>query len=92
MFDHCVVVTVLSRHISVSKTLNPRVSCFSEFFFLRLLEDLMSIANLYILFTILPPIHLYYNLLTEVDQDLICLCMLVQFSELKRYSLESVPI
>jgi hypothetical protein len=56
-----------------------------KFFLLRLLEDLMSIADLYTFSLNLPPTHPYSNLLTEVDSRPQCLCMLVQISELEHY-------
>jgi len=57
-----------------------------EFFLLWLLEDLMSIADLYtflskffLLLTFTPTYWL------KLIQDLNCLCMLVQIFELERY-------
>jgi hypothetical protein len=63
-----------------------------KFFLLRLLENLMFIATSTPFSLNLPPTHPYSNLLTEVNQDLTYRCIPVQFSELKRYHLESVPI
>jgi hypothetical protein len=55
-----------------------------EFFFLRLLEDLMLIAYLYTSLTMSSS----YSL-TEYNQELIFLCMIAQISELMPYYYES---
>jgi hypothetical protein len=54
---------------SVFSLPNPKSKkiLFSEFFLLRLLEDLLSIEYLSFSPQFLPPTHPYYNLLTKVE-------------------------
>jgi hypothetical protein len=81
MFDYSVVmISFIFLEIWIQEDL------VFEFFLLRLLEDLMSIADLYtfltkvfLLLTFTPTYWL------KLIQDLNCLCMLVQISELERY-------
>ena len=64
----------------------------SKFLLLRLLEDWMSIEDLFILLKFFPLLTFTTIYWMKLDRDLIFLCIPVEFSKLKRYNLETASI
>jgi len=81
MFDYnAVVISFIFLEIWIQEGL------VFKFFLLRLLEDPMSMTYLYTLLTkVFPLFTLNPTYWLKLIQDLNCLCMLVQISELEHY-------
>jgi len=87
LFDFSVVINSFSS----LKLWTKRIFLF-DFFLLRLQEDHMSIADLFIFLKFSPLLTLITTYWMKLDQDLTFSCILAQFSELKWYCPESSSI